>query len=338
MSVENKSTTFDESRLFLWGGAAVGGSGLLWIIPGLNAVFSVAAIAALILIVSRLGYMRAIWATLGGLILVMGTSSLFMGGSIGAINAAVFAVAVVAPGIMMGVASRSLASAVKTIWYGAIPILILFALILTFYSSLVQSIPSITRKINTVASISIDQNQMLKKMLADQYGEDGAKDKFIAEIDKSVTFFIKIIPGTVLVGFLTIIIISLSLAGRIGTRYGLMIPRLKPFYLWQASDWWLLPTALGLALSIFVTNDFWYFLGINILVVTGNVYALAGLAVMEAFMKRLMFPMPLRIALYIVLFFLNFIGLVFLAIIGLADSRFSFRRQTPEEKEDSQDN
>ena len=99
----------------------------------------------------------------------------------------------------------------------------------------------------------------------------------------------------------------------------------------------LLPTALGLALAIFVTNDFWHFLGINILVVTGNVYALAGLAVMDAFMRRLMFPMPLRIAFYVILFFMNFLGLLFLAIIGLADSRFNFRRQTPEEKEDSQE-
>jgi uncharacterized protein YybS (DUF2232 family) len=192
--------------------------------------------------------------------------------------------------------------------------------------------------VNTIAELSINQNPTLKKMLADQYGGDDSKDKFIADIDKSLIFFIKIIPGTIVVGFLTIIVVSLALAGRIGMRYGVMIPRLKPFYLWHASDWWLIPTALGLALTIFVSNDFWHFLGINILVVTGNVYALAGLAVIDAFMRRLMLPMLLRITFYIILLFMNFLGLFFLAVVGLADSRFNFRRQAPEEKDESQEN
>jgi hypothetical protein len=337
MSVENTTSKSDESRIFLWGGAAVGGTGLFWIIPGINAVFSVGAIAALVLIVTRLGYMRAFWATLGGLVMVLGTTTLVMGPTIGSLNAGVFMATVIAPGIAMGAGSRSFSSAVKTVWYGSIPILILFALLLTFYSTLVSSIPSITKQIDTMVSLSLDRNPTATKMLADQYGAEGGKEKFLAEVDNTVAFFIKIIPGTVVVGFLTIIVISLALAGRIGSRHGVMIPRLKPFYLWHASDWWLMPTAVGLALAIFVTNDFWHFMGINILVVTGNVYALAGLAVIESFMKRLSFPMLLRITFYVIILFMNFVGLLFLAILGLADSRFNFRRQNPEDKEDVQE-
>jgi uncharacterized protein YybS (DUF2232 family) len=327
-----------ESRIFLWGGVAVGGSGLLWIVPGFNAVFSVGAIAALVLIVSRLGYLRAFWAALGGLIMVMASTTLVMGESVGALNAAVFAVAVVAPGIMMGMASRGLSSAVKTLWYGSIPILLLFVVLLTFYSTLVGSIPSMTRQVNTIMGTSLDQSPAALKMMIDKYGPDGAKEKFLADLDEYIVFFIKIIPGTIVIGFLTIIVISLSLAGNIGSRMSLMIPRLKPFYLWYASDWWLIPTAVGLALTIFVTNDFWHYLGINILVVTGNVYAIAGLAVVAAFMRRLAFPMLLRIAFYLILFFMSFLGLLSMAILGLADSRFRFRRETPEEKDDSQEN
>ncbi len=203
-----------ESRIFLWGGVAVGGSGLLWIVPGINAVFSVGAIAALVLIVSRLGYLRALWAALGGLIMVMATTTFAMGEAVGMLNAAVFAIAVLAPGFMMGMASRGLFSAVKTIWYGSIPILILFGLLLTFYSTLISSVPSITRQVNTIMETSLDQSPVASKMLIDKYGAEGGKEKFLADLDQYIVFFIKVIPGTIVIGFLTIIIISLYAGGK----------------------------------------------------------------------------------------------------------------------------
>ena len=154
MSVENKSIKSDESRIFLWGGAAVGGSGLLWIIPGLNAVFSVAAIAALVLIVSRLGYLRAILGCAGRAYSCDRYHDPLYGGiDWSAQRSRIRCGSCCSRYYAWVVASRSLSSAVKTIWYGAIPILILFALILTFYSSLVRSIPSITRQVNTITGI-----------------------------------------------------------------------------------------------------------------------------------------------------------------------------------------
>jgi uncharacterized protein YybS (DUF2232 family) len=116
------------------------------------------------------------------------------------------------------------------------------------------------------------------------------------------------------------------LAGNIGSRIGVMLPRFRPFYLWRASDWWLLPTAAGLALVIFGPNELWQYTGGNILVVTGNIYAVAGMAVTESFFRRLAIPNFMRIVFYVIMLLLFVAGLVFLAALGLADSRFNFNR------------
>jgi uncharacterized protein YybS (DUF2232 family) len=341
----------DESKIFLWGGAAVGGSGLLWIIPGINALSAVIAIAAMVVVVSRLGYMRAFWVSLAGLIIVTATSLaggfvLFTGAesrlfahsaliNSSMLNSGIFAVAVLAPGFAMGAASRGLSTAVRTIWYGCIPMLVLFGLLMSFYVGLVRNMSTVFTLVNSSIEMTMEQNPSLAKMLTDQYGPEGTKEKVVTAVDDLLAFLIKLIPGTIVVGFLAMITIGLSLAGMAGTRLKLMIPRLRPFYLWHASEWWLLPTAIGLGLLIFGGSELWRFAGGNILVVTGNVYALTGLALVESSFRRLSIPMPLRVAFYLIVFIMSFtfVSLLFLAILGLIDSRFKFRRQNPDKEE-----
>jgi uncharacterized protein YybS (DUF2232 family) len=325
----------DESRIFLWGGAAVGGSGLLWIFPGINAVCSVVAIAALVVIVSRLGYARAFWVALGGLIVMMGTATLIRGGLFGVVSAAVFAVTIVAPGIAMGAASRGLSTAVKTLWFGFIPILVLLALSASAYVTLLRNMPAVISEVNSSINMTFDQHPAFTKLLMQQMGGSPTKEQILSLFDNFLTMLIRLMPGAVVVGFMAIITIGLALAGYVGFRLKLMIPRLRPFYLWHASEWWLLPTAIGLGLAVLGRNDLWRFAGGNILVVTGNVYALTGLALVESYFKRLSIPVPLRVAFYFIIFIMSFtfVSLIFLAVLGLIDSRFTFRRENPD-KED----
>jgi uncharacterized protein YybS (DUF2232 family) len=340
----------DESKIFLLGGAAVCGSGMLWILPGINALSAVVAIAAMVVIVSRLGYMRAFWVGLGGLALVTATSyligyMLMAGGDSSTaqsslldstmVRAGIFLVAVLAPGISMGAASRSLSTAIRTLWYGCIPLIVLLAVMMTFYVGLLREMPAVLSVVNGSIEITLNQNPGLSKIFSDQYGEAGSRENIIEAIDRVVVFLIKLIPGTLAIGFATLITISLFLAGKIGSRLRLMIPRLRPFYLWHASEWWLLPTAIGLALIIFGGTDLWRFAGGNILVVTGNIYGLTGLALIESYFRRMSIPVPLRVAFYLIIFIMSFtfVSLIFLAVLGLIDSRFNFRRENPD-KED----
>jgi uncharacterized protein YybS (DUF2232 family) len=343
----------DESKIFLWGGTAVAGSGLFWILPGINALAAVIAIAAMVVIVSRLGYMRAFWAALGGLIIVVAMSYLWGWGTMllaGAgeeptmqsalfssviFNTSIFALAVLAPGIAMGAASRGLSSAAKTVWYGFIPILVLFAVLASAYITLLRHMPTVITEFTSGFSMLYDQHPAFAKMLMQQMGDAGTKEQLLGLMGTGLALFIKLIPGTIVIGFMALVTISLALAGIIGSRLKLMIPRLRPFYLWHASEWWLLPTAIGLGLFIFGGRDLWRFAGGNILIVTGNVYAVTGLALVESYFRRLSIPVPLRVAFYVIIFIMSFtfVSLIFLAILGLIDSRFAFRRENPD-KED----
>ena len=325
-----------ETRLFVWGGAAISGSGLFWSIPIANALTSIAAIAGLILIISRLGYTRAIVMSLAAIILSAMIGIALDSIDYGMISAGVFTIAVIAPGIAMGMASRSLSSPVKTILYGCIPIIILFALMLVFYTDLISGMTQIIRSTNASVVGRIEDNPGLAGMLSQRYGSDiEGREKFLEEIDSLVTFLIKIMPGMIMVGFLAIIVISLMLAGRVGAIMGVMIPRLRPFYLWRASEWWLLPTFAGLVLVIFGGIEFWRYFGGNILIVTGHVYAFSGLAYVESFFRRLAIPMFIRIVTYVLMLLISLPSIVFMAVLGLMDSRFNFRRENAEPGENN---
>ncbi len=189
--------------------------------------------------------------------------------------------------------------------------------------------PRFIDQLNAGLETAIDQSPRLSKAITEQYGpEPGAREKFLEEMDGLFVFLIRLMPGTIVVGFLAIIMLGLAAAGSMASRLKLMIPRFPPFHLWRANDWWLLPTVIGLALAIFARDDFWRYFGGNILVVTGNVYSLVGLAVLEAFLRRLSIPPFMRVIFYIIMVLMSIFSLVFLAVLGLADSRFNFKRES----------
>jgi len=327
-------TQADESRLSFWSNIVIFGASLLWTVPGINVLLSVPAVAGLILIISRLGYFRAVVTSMTSLLIVAMVGLMIEGYFMALMSAAVFTVLVIAPGLTMGIASRNFLSAGKTVWCGFIPILIVMAITLFFYSDIARGVPDIVRQFNSDLSSVIDNSPGLSGIVDKQYGAGGdSRERFIEEFDKILLLFLRILPGTIIVTFLGILVLSLAVAGSIASRLGLMIPRFRPFYLWRANEWWLLPTAIGLILIIFAGDDFWRYFGGNILIVTGNIYAVAGFAVIEAYLKRLSAPVALKVISYLTMFLLMAISSVMLAVIGLADSRFNFRRENLDREE-----
>jgi len=314
----------------LWAGVAIMGTGLFWIMPGFDAVLSIPAIAGLILVISRLGYSRAALFSAGGVVIVAlvvfateGYLQAFYGiGTFGAL--------VLAPGFAMGTASRGFQSAAKTVWYGLIPLLVVIAILLLFYNDIIKVIPGFLDDVNTELTSRIEASPTFSKMVESQFGPgDEGREKLIKSVDAMVVFLLKISPGVYIAGFMGIVMSSLLAAGSVAAKLGFMVPRFRPFYLWQASEWWLLPTAIGLILATFAGNDFWKFVGGNMLIVTGNVYAVCGLAVAEAFMRRLSLPAPIKIVTYLMLL----LSVIVPPVLGLADSRFNFDREIPNTNE-----
>jgi hypothetical protein len=324
-----------EAKLLLWSGAAAGGSGILWSFPILNVASAIPAIAGLILVVSRLGYLRAFWVSLSALFLAVMVGYAIKGIELAVFGAIVISMLVIFPGLAMGIAARSFSAPLKTVLLGCIPILLIIAMSLIFYSNLEIITTDIVRNFNATITTYFDDNPSMSALLTQRYGvEVDAREKFLEEMDKFLTFIISVLPGFMIFGFIAIILIGLMLAGKIAPPLGIMVPQLRPFYLWKASEWWLLPTVIGLSLLLFGGASGKY-LGSNTLIVTGHVYAFCGLSYIESFFHRISAPMIIRIAVYILLLLGSLPGMIFLAVFGLLDSRFKFRRENADPGENN---
>jgi hypothetical protein len=325
----------NETKLLLWSGAAVNGFGILWSFPIVNVASAIPAIAGLILVVTRLGYLRAILLSISALALAVLVGYAIKGIELAVFGAIMISVVVILPGLAMGVAARAFSTPIRTVLFGCAPILLIVAMSLIFYSNLDTITNDIVRNFNATMVTYFDDNPGMSTLLMQRYGSEGdAREKFLDETDKFITFLVSVMPGFMIFGFISIVIIGLMLAGRMALPLGIMIPKLRPYYLWKASEWWLLPTCAGLIL-IFIGGDFGKYLGYNALVVTGHVYAFAGLAYVESFLRRISAPLIIRIAVYILLLLGSLPSLIFMAILGLLDSRFSFRRENAEPGENN---
>jgi hypothetical protein len=324
-----------EDRLSLWGGVTIACSGLLWVVPGINAIAAMAGMAGLTLIIARLGFYRGFLTALTGTFGALLICSLTKGYQAGFVGTLVYALAVIAPAFMMGWASRKLATAVTTVSYGLMPPGILMMLFLFIYPEVIRDLPVLVNEVDLAIRSMVEGSPELSNLIARQYAPaDGSLDRFLKELDKMIEVLIKIMPSIILLGFLGMVVAGLAIAGPIASRLKIMLPRFRPFHLWRASWHWLLPTILGLIAVVFIKNDFWFYSGINLLIVTGHVYAVVGLAIVEAFFKRAVIPIPLRVIFYAILLLSSLFALIFLAVLGLADSRFNFARENAENGND----
>jgi hypothetical protein len=320
-----------ENRLTVLGGAAVAASGLFWMVPVLNTVSAVAGIVALILIVTRLGYSRGFSTALMGFILAFGTSSLTTGYLEGLYYAMFYALVVITPAMVMGWASRNLYRPLSVVCYGLIPFGILFVLFMYAYINWMQNITLVTDAFNLIMDDYIKSNPILSTVIEENYGpgENGMM-AFFKEFDRFLESILKITPGFLLTVFLGTAVFGLVLSGYIGVKMGIIIPRFRPFYFWKASGWWLLPTIIGLVPVVFRMDELWFYAGLNILIVTGHVYMVVGLAIVEAYFRRIYVPLPIRIIFYVILILAGPVSMTFLAVLGLSDTKFAFKREIDE--------
>ncbi len=324
-----------ENKLSLWGGAAVVLSGLIWLMPGINAIAATAGIAGLTLIVARLGFSRGLSTACAGIAGAFVICSLTKGYQAGFVSTLIYILVAIAPAFMMGWASRSFATSTATVSYGLIPTGILLVLFLLIFPGIIEDLPVLISEIDIVIESLVEGSPEVSGLIARQYAPaDGSLDRFLKELNKMIEFLIKITPSIIILGSLGMIIAGLGIAGPIAARLKIMLPRFRPFHLWRAGGRWLLPTILGLIAVVFIKNEFWFYTGVNLLIVTGHVYAVVGLAIVEAFFKRALIPVPLRVIFYAILLLSSVFALIFLAVLGLADSKFNFARENTENKND----
>jgi uncharacterized protein YybS (DUF2232 family) len=323
----------NEKNLYFWGGLSVLTSGLLWIIPGINSLLSIAGIIGLILIIARLGLIRGIWFGVMGIIMAMITCSTLLGIEAAVLSTAGFSLSVIAPGLLMGQASRTNLEPSKVIIRGLVPFMLLFLLFLSQYSDFYSHLPVFLEQLNSDISASVGASSFLSQMIANYYPPaDGSLDRFLTNFNNSMFIFVKIFPGMLFIAFLGLVLFGYTIAGAIAVRMKIIIPRFQPFYKWKANGWWLLPTIAGLIPVAMMNYDLWFYVGVNILIISGHVYMVVGLAIVEAFFKRFDVQMPIRVIFYIFLILGNFVTMGMLAVLGLLDSKFNFARESIEKE------
>jgi len=309
-------------------------SGFLWIMPGFNFLAAVGSIASMTIVINRLGINRALILSIGGILI-----SLFIGVVVAVITSDVsyaitnpifYLVIGVAPGMLMGLSSRKLVSPIRAIINGMIPLLLLiFALAISI--RFLVGFQAIIDGMEGYFLTEIQKNPALLSAIAQAYNLEPNSPEILTKISGLIVDFFRILPGIMTVAFMGLVVVSYWFAGAISGKLNLVFNPLRPFYLWKASDWWLYPTILGLALVIFVKENLYFYLGINLMIVTGHVYAVAGLSLIEAWLKRFSIPLVFRIILYILILLTNFLGLVFIACLGLIDTKINFKREILEE-------
>lgn len=318
-----------ENRLTVLGGATIAASGLLWAIPGINFLSGLAGMVSLILIISRLGYIRGLWMAGIGLLLALWTSSLIIGYLEGLYYVAIYVGVVIAPAIIMGWASRNLYHPVSLVYYGLIPFILLFLVFMSIYSGWMHNLSWIVDNIKLQVQVAAESNPIIMNMIKANYGSDGnAMDTFLKELGPFVKDILRITPGFLAISSLGIVVVGISIAGYLATRLGIIMPRFRDFHLWKANGWWMLPTIAALIPMVFKINQLWFYIGVNILIVTGHVYMVVGLAILEAFFKKIMLAAPIKIIFYLVLIMAGPVSMAFLAILGLSDTKFNFKRET----------
>lgn len=111
-----------------------------------------------------------------------------------------------------------------------------------------------------------------------------------------------------------------------------LVNRLQPgalpwrqFSEWRLPDWLVWPVIGGGALLVIGTEGV-ATLAISVLLVCGMLYLFQGLAVFMQLLARWQVPLALRMFFYVMLIVQSY-GLVLLALLGLADVWFDFRRR-----------
>lgn len=337
-----------EKKLTVWGIVSALGSGLFILIPGVNALAALATIAVSTLVVARLGFARGMLVTFPGIVLAAAIGSLTMGYQAGWQLAAAYALAVICPALMMGWAARRLASPMMTVLSGLLPIGVIFALFLSLYSRLMSDPTILLDQLNSDMIIYAHKSPEFMSLIQKAFPpSDGALDRFIEAGNSILVEFLKVLPGVIALGCIGAILCGSLIAGAGAAKFGIIFPRFRPFYMWRASGWWLLLTILGLIPVVFFEKKLWFYAGVNVLIVTGHVYMIVGFSVMESYFHRLHNPGRIRLAFYgallllgafafahPLLFYAGLMAIVFLTALGLADSRFDFRKETLEVNND----
>lgn len=145
------------------------------------------------------------------------------------------------------------------------------------------------------------------------------------QLERLVELTLKLLPGMAYLSLLLVAVLGYRVAQGVGERIGQPVPQAPPmrtWRIWEPLIWVLIATFAGLLLGDGLMRD----LAINVAMVLGLLYAVQGLALVRHLMWRLGVQRFLEVLVYALLAFTSGLSLMFLALLGLGDTWFDWRR------------
>lgn len=298
----------DQAKLWYLN-LAILSSGLFAGVMMINVLFFLFAISALIVMTVRFRYMFVVLSCLGSLALCL----VFYG----AVVAASFAFLVLIPGLLMGYKSRLFNSPNSIIAWGIFPYLLPIGLLITYYPQL-----------SAQASFIISEILGMIELSAAEFGIAGNELQILyTAIPEIVKWSLRLMPGIFFTLFVSLVFFAYLIATSVSPYFGAVVPRMNPLYLWKAGEIWLIPLGLGLLLVLSGGN--WpKIIGENLLVFMVHFFAFFGICVIDFYFKKIKVHLLVRLLIYLFILVAVVVAIPLLAIIGLVDSRFDFRKIT----------
>ncbi len=135
----------------------------------------------------------------------------------------------------------------------------------------------------------------------------------------------RLLPGMVFASHLLVVVLGYRLAQALGPRLRLGVPAALPFRFWRPWGQLIWGPVIGLGLHLVGSGQL-AALGLNIVVATGLLFAVQGLALVHFFLQRLRFHWTLTVLAYLFLSLTSYLGTLVLAGVGLLDIWFDWRR------------
>ena len=302
----NNSSKSESARLIvLMSMVILAGAGVA--IPIINVGLLFLGLVSLIILMVRFGYAYAALSCL----VALASSLLFYG-----VQLAIGLVLImILPGIIMSRKVRSFSEPQEIVLWGIIPYLLPLALLIIFYPVMMSQMPEIIKQM---------RNDFLSGGLI--LGMGGTEmEQVIQSTQKMLEIMLRLSPGIFLTFFVGFAIFSYMMATRLGPKFGAVMPSFRPLVEWRASDIWLIPLGLSLA-CVLIGGGFLSSIGENLLIFLVHLYALYGICLLEFQLRKMPWAGWLRAIIYIMVAVAAVFAIPLLALAGLIDSRFDFRK------------
>ncbi|MBU1320201.1 MAG: YybS family protein [candidate division Zixibacteria bacterium] len=228
---------------------------------------------------------------------------------------------VILPALLMAIGNRRGLSAYKTQLIAIVPVSIVMVL---YLGNIWNAASSWKEILGVMSNMATEWNSQAFAILPSSLSPE--EMMHLKESVKSFfDLFYRFSPGLVICWAAAMNIAAYFFAGKMIRKDGGFHREFRGFIFWKIDMINMVLLGAGILIWLIELKSLMPFAE-NLLFILAVSYMVAGLALIEFYMKRLRIHTGLRIAIYLVLFVSGWIGGLIAVAIGLVDSQFDFRR------------